>query len=535
MNSLVLIVLSFVFFFFGYRWYAAYFERRFEINPARTPPSVAKYDGVDYVPAKNWFVLFGHHFSSIAGAGPIIGPVIAVMVWGWLPAVIWIVLGTIFIGGIHDFGSLLISVRENGNSVAETANRTISSGARIMFSWFVLLALILVISVFAYLGAKTFVNEPRVVLPSFGLIPMAIVLGFMIYRMRVNFILATLLGLGVFCGLIYAGFLFPVRIGGGTNIWLIILFLYAFIASVTPVHILLQPRDYLSGFLLFAGLIFGYAGIFILRPQINTPAYINWSTDYGMLWPMLFVTVACGAVSGFHSLISSGTTSKQLPNERFARRIGYGSMVAEGILAIMAAVAVTSSCMVSDNLGQLLKESGPINIFGRGFGIITAPILGKFGKFLALTILNVFILTTLDTATRIARYLFGELFGLKNRFVSTAVIVIVSLYLALSGRWNILWPAFGAANQLVAALTLLVISGWLIRQKKSFGITLIPAVFMLLTTQLALILQVIQYIRNKDFVLLLISILLLGLSGFVVRGFLAVLNKRDKNDQIRTN
>ncbi|MDD4910267.1 MAG: carbon starvation protein A [Candidatus Omnitrophica bacterium] len=526
MDSVALVVVALAVFSWGYRFYAKRFEDRIGVDHKHAPPSVAKYDGIDYVPAKNWFVLFGHHFSSIAGAGPIVGPVIATLVWGWLPAAIWIIVGTVFVGGIHDFGSLLVSVREGGSSIADVASKAISPRARIMFSWFVLLALILVVSVFAYLSAKTFIDEPGIVIPSLGLIPLAMALGFAIYRLRANFVLATILGLAALCVLIYTGYNFPVTIqNNAVVIWLTALFIYVFFASILPVHILLQPRDYLSGFLLLAGLIFGYAGIFITRPNMNIPLYNTWSSGYGMLWPALFVTVACGAVSGFHSLISSGTTSKQLPNESLAKRISYGGMVVEGILAIMAVIVVASSCMRGDS-GSALKQLGPIGIFGRGFGVVTAPILGKYGSFFGLAVLNAFILTTLDTATRIARYLFEELFGLKNRFLSTAVIAAAGFILALSGKWMMLWPAFGAANQLVAALALLVISGWLIARKKGFMVTFIPSVFVLLTTQFAIILQAVNNAKGREIPLFIISVVLLCLSGFVVKDFLDLIKKR---------
>jgi len=332
---------------------------------------------VDYVPAKNWLVLFGHHFSSIAGAGPIIGPVIAVMLWGWLPALIWVIVGSIFIGGVHDFGALITSVREGGSSVTDIAGHVISTKAKIIFSLFVWLALILVIAVFAYLCADTFVKSPQIVVPSLGLIPVAVVVGYLLYYVRANSVLATVLGLVALTGLIFLGNILPIK--AGINVWIVVLFVYCYFASVLPVNILLQPRDYLSSFLLFFGIGVGYLGLFLNRPVITLPAFNSWSSAQGYLWPALFVTVACGAVSGFHALIASGTSSKQIANERQAKRIGYGGMVVEGIVAVLAIITVAIMFGPGDDLGAALKTKSPIGIFGSGYGRITNKILFAYG------------------------------------------------------------------------------------------------------------------------------------------------------------
>ncbi|MCX5702472.1 MAG: carbon starvation protein A [Candidatus Omnitrophica bacterium] len=396
MNSLVIVFLAVGLFFWAYRFFAKRLEDLWQIDPKRSTPAFSKYDSIDYIPAKNWLVLFGHHFSSIAGAGPIIGPVIAVMLWGWLPALLWVVLGAIFIGGVHDFGSLIISVREGGTSVADIAQHVISKRAKILFSLFVWLALILVIAVFAYLCADTFVKESRIVLPSLGLIPVAMLVGYFLYHLRVNSVLTTLLGLVCLVGLILLGNALPIN--STLNIWLLVLFVYCYFASVLPVNILLQPRDYLSSFLLFFGVGVGYIGLLLSHPKIIMPYYNHWSTSEGYLWPALFVTVACGAVSGFHSLIASGTSSKQLANERHAKRIGYGAMVVEGLVAVLAIISVAILFDKREDFSMLLKNTGPIDIFGKGYGVITQGILANYGSFIALTILNAFILTTLDTA-----------------------------------------------------------------------------------------------------------------------------------------
>lgn len=513
MSSLYICLAAIVIFFLGYKIYGAWLEHLFGINPSRKTPAHEKFDGVDYVPAKNWLVLFGHHFSSIAGAGPIIGPVIACIAWGWLPALIWVVVGTIFIGGAHDFASLVCSVREGGSSIADIAGGAISRKAKILFSVFVWLALILVIAVFIYLCADTFVKEPKIVLPSLGLIPVAILIGFLLYNLKANNTAATILGLVLLTALLLLGNKLP--IGGGLEFWVIILLVYCFIASVMPVHLLLQPRDYLSSFLLFAGVLFGYLGIVILRPAVAQPAYTAFKAAEGGMWPMMCVTVACGAISGFHSLIASGTTSKQLDNEKYARRIGYGGMIAEGLVAVMAILAICAG-LGSGNLQALLKDIGPINSFSRGYGEITKSILGGWGRFIAVTILNAFILTTLDTATRISRYLTEELFGIKNRYLATLIVVVLGGALALTGAWQKIWPIFGASNQLVAALALFVISCWLLAHKKTLKFTLLPAIFMFVTTVAALALQARRYFIMKDYLLLGISAVLLALAFYLL-------------------
>jgi carbon starvation protein len=498
--GLLIFLIVFPIFLLAYFFYGSFLNNLFGVDPKRKTPAHAHYDGVDYIPAKNWLVLFGHHFSSIAGAGPIIGPVIAVMLWGWLPALIWVVVGTIFIGGVHDFGALIVSVREKGSSISDIAQHVISKRAKVLFSLFVWLALILVISVFAYLCADTFVKEAKIVLPSLGLIPVAMIVGYLLYHLNTNTFLSTILGLLCLAGLILLGNSLP--ISASINTWLLVLFAYCYLASVLPVNILLQPRDYLSSFLLFFGVAVGFAGLFLANPKINMPFYHRWVTPEGFLWPAMFVTVACGAISGFHALIASGTTSKQIDTEIHARRIGYGGMLAEGLVAVLAVISVAVLFNRGENFSSILKNNGPIEIFGRGYIVITHKVLGTYGKFIAVTILNAFILTTLDTATRIARYLTEELFLVKNRYISTLLIIFTS-----------------------AALTLFVLSCWLIARKKTIKFTLWPALFMFITTVAALLLQMVKYFKNSDYVLFVITIFLLGLAGFMAYEVMSIIRR----------
>lgn len=523
MNSLTLVVLAIVFFAAAYRVYAKVICRIFGVDPQEKTPAHTRYDGVDYVPARSWFVLFGHHFSSIAGAGPVIGPVLAVMLWGWAPALLWVLLGSVFFGGVHDLGSLIVSVKERGVTIADSAARAVSGRGRILFLSFVLLALILVVTVFAVLCAKTLFSEPKVAVPSIGLIPLAMAFGYVLYYRRFNPALMTLLALACLSGFIFLGERFPVV--SSYNSWLVVLFIYAYAASVLPVNILLQPRDYLAGFLLFGGVAIGLAGIFITRPALTLPAFTGWHSAQGELWPMLFVIVACGAISGFHSLVAGGTTSKQIDSQRHCARIGYGAMLAEGLVAVMAIIAAAIIFKPQDDLAGALRQLTPIGIYADGYAAFTLPILGRYGAFAAITILNAFIFTTLDTATRISRYLFEELFGIKNRFVSTFVIVGVSAVLAYSNQWNRIWPVFGASNQLVAALALLVLSSWLLARGKNALYTLIPAVFMLATTVAALGILCVQSMRAGERVLVAGCSILIVLAVFMVLETAAVIKK----------
>ena len=513
MSALLIFVLAAACFAAGYRFYASGVARLFPIDVKRPTPAIEKYDGVDFVPAKNWLVLFGHHFSSIAGAGPIIGPVIACVYWGWLPALIWIVGGTVLIGGVHDFVALMVSVREEGLSIPQIAAVAISKRARWIFSVFVWLALILVIAVFAFLCAQTFVAEPQVILPSLGLIPVAMLVGFLLYVRGANLLLTTLLGL-FSLGVLMAAALhvaFPAAWSNQT-MWIFLLLGYSFMASALPVNILLQPRDYLCSFLLIGSTAGGVLGLLVTRPAVTQPAFLGLNTQQGFLWPMLCVTIACGAVSGFHAIIASGTTSKQLSNERYARRIGYGGMVTESVVAVIAVLAVVSIARSQGGLRLLLKDAGPISVYGEGYMGLTKSFLGAHGKFWAIFALNAFILTTLDTATRVCRYITEELTGLRNRYVSTIVPLALAGALALSGAWNKLWPVFGASNQLVAALALLVVSSWFLARGKSVRYTLLPSFFMFLTTVAALGWQIRVYLREGNYFLAGISAVLIALA-----------------------
>ncbi len=529
MNSLVVGLGAVILLGLGYRFYGRWIQNLWDIDPSKKTPAHVKHDGVDYIPAKNWLILFGHHFAGIAGAGPIIGPVVAAALWGWAPALAWIVVGSILIGGVHDFSALMASVRHEGKSIAQVAETVMGRRARILLAAFLWLSLVLVVAVFAAVTAKTLVDEPRIVLPTFGLIPVAMFVGLMLYRWKVSSLLSTLVGLVALLGLLFAGFALPV-VWNSMSGWILVLLVYAFIASIIPVNILLQPRDYLSTFILFFGLALGYLGLFVSHPVISAPAFVSFNSVQGPLWPMLFVLIACGAVSGFHSLIASGTTAKQLDNERDARKIGYGAMILEGVLAVLALMAVTAGLRWnSEGAGiapiypELMKGGNWIGTFGAGYGQLVGPILGSaLGTLIAITTLNAFVMTTLDSATRIARYITEELFGeawgirvFRNRYFSTSIVILLAGYLAL-GNWAAIWPIFGASNQLVAALGLMVISTYLLARKKPVEYTLYPAILMLVTTLGALAWQIQGFLRNGNHLLSTIGIVLVVLAVFLI-------------------
>lgn len=532
MSALVIVIVSWVFFYAGYRFYSRRLENIWQVDPSRPTPAFTNSDGVDYMPAKHWTILFGHHFASIAGAGPILGPVIAGMIWGWLPALLWIIFGCIFLGGVHDFTALMISIRHGGKSIADVAHKVLNFRTKIFFAIFILLSLLLVMTVFAVVTAKTLISEPKLVIPTFGLVLAAVLVGLMIYRWKWNQLIATAIGIALLVLLLILGNRFPVVLNtpNALNVWVLILLAYAYIASVLPVNIILQPRDYLSTFILFFGLFSGYLGLILTRPQMHAPAFVAWRGEQGSLWPMLCVIIACGAISGFHSLIAGGTTSKQIASERDAKRIGYGGMVLEGVLAVLALLSVTAGLYWTKQQGhpdliypELMKTGDWIGAFSAGFGRITAPLLGAFGASVAAIMLNAFVLTTLDSATRINRYITEELLGeglnlkpFRNRFFSTLVIVGLALWLAL-GNWQAIWPIFGASNQLVAALVLVIVFAYMTSVKRPAKHILYPAVFMLATTLTALLWQGIMFFRQHSALLFTVTALLFVLALFVIR------------------
>jgi len=502
MSTRLLILGSLAFLVLGYVLYGRFVARRLGIDPARPTPAHTRYDGVDYVPARHWLVLFGHHFSSICAAGPIVGPALAVAYWGWAPSIAWILVGGVFLGAVADFSSLVVAVRHEGQSIAQVAGTVITPRSRNAFTLFILVALLLVLAVFAELAGGTFVQKPEIVFPSWGILPIAALCGLFLYRgvrTRTRLVSVTFLGLAALAGLMVLGHAVPFTIPAlagldPQKVWIVLLFLYCFVASVLPVQYLLQPRDYLSSYVLFATILLGLVGALIVDPGLSAAPMTSFRPAQwpvaGPLWPMMFVTIACGAISGFHSVVSSGTTCKQIDNESHACRIGYAAMLTESLVAILVVVAVGAGLTVAQHAELLRGKGGAITAFGEGYGSLTRIFFGKYGTAFAVMALNFFILTTLDTATRLGRYLVAELFGIRNRYVPTLVVVGGAAVLTFTGQWRTLWPAFGASNQLVAALALLVVSMWLMQRGRGSLPTLIPALLMLVTTIGAFVFQI---------------------------------------------
>lgn len=526
MNTLFFILFGIAWFIFAYYWYGNVIKYKVLRSTDQNPtPSHSLYDNKDYVPTKP-IVLFGHHFSAIAGAGPIIGPILAYSYFGWLPALLWILLGSVFIGAVHDYTSLITSVRNKGFSLVNIADRVISPRAGFLFSLFVFLTLLLVLAVFSDLTARTMMEDPTIVVPTIGLIFVALLFGVLHYRLKMNVYLATLIALILLAILLVLGQYLQIKASYG--VWLTIILAYCFIAAILPVWLLLQPRDYIAMYILVIGMTLGYVGILFLNPKIQGPQYLGFFNEKGPLFPMLFITIACGAISGFHSLIASGTSAKQLDKESQGKIIAYGGMLTEGALAFLVIMMVASVLPFNGDpnnsfLGILTHKNADI-LFGTALGqtIKSLGIPVVFGTSFGILMLNAFILTSLDAGTRLCRYIvqegFGERYGgiLKNKYFSTAIIIGLTLLITLSGSYAKIWSVFGAANQLIGTLALFVVTSYLLGIKAPKWYTLLPALFMLVVTETALIYQfVFIYLPKKDIVLLVISFLLIILGLWV--------------------
>jgi len=538
MNGIELVLIALVIYVVAYKLYGGFITKRLDVNNNKETPSHTMYDGVDYCPAKAP-VLLGHHFASIAGAGPIVGPVIAAG-FGWLPVYLWVVFGAIFIGGVHDYSSIVASVRHQSKSIGFIIQSYIGISGKKLFLIFAWATLILVIAVFTIIISDTFVHIPSAATSSMLFMLLAILFGIAIYRFKVPLWIATSIGVVLLFLCIPAGYLFPIQLDGST--WNLILFGYIFVASTAPVWILLQPRDYLNSFFLYALMAGGIIGVLFAAPAINIPAFSSFSLDkVGYLFPALFVTVACGAISGFHCIVGSGTTSKQLNRETDGKIIGYGGMLIEGMLAILSLLAVAS--MVNAEFISILTTKGPVPAFSLGIArfINAIPVLNisipLAQTFTALAV-SAFALTSLDTATRLARFMFQEYFESKeksnktavltNRFVATAITIAFGATLTFSGKTMSMWPLFGSANQLLAALALLALTVWVANLKKGFLFVLIPMIFMFAVTLTALGMLIYQNFIIDNYTLSIISVLLFALAIMLgIKAYNVLLNGRE--------
>jgi len=522
MSLALLLLISGVILFIAYKLYGNYVYKKFGLNDDQPAPSHTLRDGIDYEPSKP-IVVLGHHFASIAGAGPIVGPIIAVT-FGWIPAVIWILVGGIFFGAVHDLGSMASSLKTDGKSIGVIIRNQIGLRGKQLFIIFSFSTLILVIGVFSDIIAKTFVSNPGVASASFLFILLAIGFGIMnrlVGDKKVSFIILTIIGVILMYYFVYLGMQFPFELD--YKIWILALLSYAFIASVTPVSMLLQPRDYLNSFLLYGMILAAVLGVFVANPTIEMSNEISFTDEnLGYIFPVLFVTIACGAISGFHSLVASGTTSKQLDKESDAKLVGFGGMLIESFLAIISVGAVV--ILTKGEYVSRLAGEGPVSLFSTGLGgmIASLGISEQFAVgFVALTV-SAFALTTLDTCTRLARFTLQEYFEdvpqasaqfiAKNRYVSTGFVVVFSILLLASGEFTTLWPIFGSANQLLAALALLTIAVWLIKKKINALFVTIPMFFMFTVTLASLGLFAWKNFQDEVYVLSLIAALLFVLA-----------------------
>lgn len=538
MNILIIALVLIIWLFLGYRVYGSFIEKKvLQIDKTLPTPAREMNDGIDYSPAKKP-LLFGHHFSSIAGAGPILGPLLGVLYFGWLGALLWVALGSVFLGAVHDYSALMTSVRNKGKSLADISEKTLGMKTKIIFSLFLWFALALVIAVFAVVASRTLVSQPEIVIPTFGLIFLAMIFGWLIYKKGIPTIVATVIAVIILFLMIYLGELLPVELPAkilgmsSQNFWFFVLIIYSLFASSLPVWLLLQPRDYISTWILFIGLGLGYLGLAVFQPAIQAPAFVSFKSDGGPLWPMLFVIIACGAISGFHSIVAGGTTSKQLPDESSGKLIGYGGMVMEAVLAglvifIAAGVLTWDPTGAKSSFGfQYLMTSvgDPIKAFATGYGRMISTLPGislAIGSFFGMVMLNAFVLTSLDTGTRLGRLIFSEMLEkkvrfLKNRWASSSVILLFAALLGATEGYKAIWPVFGASNQLVAALALIVVSSYLVAIKRPTKYTLYPAYFMLLTTLAALLYQGKKFFSEGSYLLAGISLMLIALALFIV-------------------
>lgn len=487
----IILLLTCILVVVAYRWYGAFLERKMEIDPLRATPAVSQNDGVDYVPTPT-SIVFGHHFSSIAGAGPIVGPIVAASAFGWGPTWLWVVLGAIFIGGVHDFGSTVVSLRYGGKSIIEALRDLVGEKTGKLFLAFVFLTLVYVIVVFLDLTAASFVSTPAVATASGWFVLMAFAFGLV----TKSGLLAARWSIPLFIVLTYAGLAlghyFPAP-AWSKEVWIGGILAYCFVASILPVQVLMQPRDFLSATFLYAIMILGVAGAFFQHESFTMPIYTGFeSANLGMLVPFLFITVACGACSGFHSMVASGTTSKQLANERDVRKVAYGGMLVEAVLATFAigCVAVVGG----------LKGSA-VGTFAEGAAIFFSAlgIPPKLGVEFATLAVGTFLLTTLDTCVRLARFLIEELCQWKGNVsrwtISLAVVALagwaaVQKFAGPGGEpmaaWQALWPLFGATNQLLAAMALVILAVFLRSRRIALLFVAIPAAVMVTMPLLAL-------------------------------------------------
>ncbi len=556
MNAILLMLLGLAAFALGFIFYSRFIaERIFRLDPNFETPAHAQEDGVDFVPTNRW-VLLGHHFTSVAGAAPIVGPAIAV-VWGWVPAFLWVVFGTVFFAGVHDAGALWASVRNRGQSIGALTESVVGARARSLFMIVIFLLLLMVNAVFAIVIAQLFVGFPSSVIPSWFVIAVALGIGWILYRKGVPLLWPSVVALILLYASMVVGEFVPVALPetvaglGSPAVWVLILFAYAAVASLLPVWMLLQPRDYINGLQLLIGLGIFFAAVLLANPTIVAPP-LNEALPDGVppLIPLLFVTIACGAISGFHGLVASGTTSKQLANEKDVRIVGYLGATGEGALALAAIIACTAgfATLVEWEAFYSSFAAGGVPAFVQGGGLIISQGLGLpvyFGETLLAVMAVLFAATTMDTGVRLQRYIIQEwgviykVPALTGRGISTFIAVATCVALAFgagggAGTGGLaIWPLFGTTNQLLAGLTLLVLSVFLMKKGRPTVYTLVPMAFLLVMTILALLVQLAQFWRDGRYFLVFMDLVILVVTIWVALEALGALQRarRDGPDR----
>jgi len=576
MNVLFFLAIPIVLFYLASKFYAKFIAKTLGEDANNPTPAVTINDGRDYVPTKR-YVVFAHHFSAIAGAGPIIGPTMAVL-YGFIPAWMWVVVGGIFFGAVHDFTTMFISLREKGKSIAEVARTTLGKTGFNLMITFTIIMLLLVCSSFLSATAisltslwpltKLGVEGTDTILKTVttdgvtygrigGIASTSVIfitlcapfIGWLIHKKEIKTLYAYLLASAICIVSVLLGIQFPVSLQPFH--WMIIISIYVLIASGTPVWVILQPRDFINVQILYGGIILmavsllfvGFGGAVVSLPNFN---FVEGAKNLGMIWPMMFITIACGAISGFHSLVGGGTTCKQLSNETDARKVSFNSMLLESLLAICVLLAIGVGLSFVDYKSIVwpsdpLVKSNPIlgfslaagNLFHQGLGI---PI--SLGTVFGILLVEGFVITTLDAAVRLNRYLFEELWVilfknpkpfLKNYWFNSLLTVIFMFVLAYSNAFSVLWPIFGTANQLLATLALITVSSWLVLKGKKYFFALFPALFMLATTITSLVILFLDYVKKSNYILIAVDVLLFLLSLGVVVLAVNIFLKKSKS------
>ncbi|GAA1126926.1 carbon starvation protein A [Citricoccus alkalitolerans] len=552
MNSLVLAVVGIAMILLGYFLYSKYLSKKvYRLDPEYTTPAHRFEDGVDYVPT-NKFVLWGHHFTSVAGAAPIVGPAVAV-IWGWAPAFLWVTLGTIFFAGMHDLGAMWASNRNKARSVGTLSGRYIGRHGRNLFLIVIFLLLLMVNAAFAVVISNLLVSTPTAVIPTWGAIVVALLIGQAIYRLKWSLPIVSVVGLVALYGLIFLGDMFPVMLpetilGMSANaFWIVVLFLYAGVASLLPVWMLLQPRDYINGLQLFIGLGILYLAIAISSPTLVAPA-INHNVPEGTpgIFPLLFVTIACGAISGFHGIVASGTSAKQLDKETDARFVGYFGAVGEGLLALGTIIATTAGFQTLaqwEEVYAAFNDGGVEAFVNAGGGILNAGlgIPTSLSATILATMAVLFAATTMDTGVRLQRFVvteIGEIMGVKlNIWVATLVVLAVTMGLSFGAGADgsggmVIWPLFGTTNQLLAALTLSIIAVMLIQLRRPVWPVLIPLIFVAIVSVYALIIQLGTFFSTQNWLLLVLDVIILICALWVIVEAVAAMNRARRDPPV---